>query len=280
MPRISVLTPTYNQASYLHQCIESVLCQSRLPDEFLILDDASTDHTPDVIRKYASQFPFIRHWRHEKNKGVGETYRELWEAATGDFIIGLSSDDAFLPGFLEKAGAIATQYPDVGMIIARHVDVREDWDYRCGLPAGSKMVFWKANGLMTPPQFLRATLSDANGLLAFGMAALLNRRTIQPHELCYHQLEQMQDVFPRLVAGARGGAYFLEHLGHAFRNVPNSICRSKPEAVDWLRIANQIAVLLMEPEYRDLFGATYGSNYMKRWIAYHRDYLKKSLDGN
>ena len=67
---LSVVTPNYNHGHLIGRAIEAVLSQSRCPDEYLILDDASTDNSLEIIEHYASRHPFIRVLRNKQNLGV------------------------------------------------------------------------------------------------------------------------------------------------------------------------------------------------------------------
>src|SRR5688572_8100484 len=96
---LSAVMPSYNHAKYLPSAIESVLNQTRAPDEFLILDDASTDHSVEIIEAYAARFPSIRFVRNERNQGVIAAHQRLFEMATGDFLYSGAADDQRYPHF-------------------------------------------------------------------------------------------------------------------------------------------------------------------------------------
>lgn len=264
MTSLSVLIATYNHANYLPQAIETVVQQSRPPDELLILDDASTDNTQEVIAKYAAQYPFIRHWRHAKNEGVIATSIELFERTQCDFFLPLSADDAIFPGFLELVNAVVEGFPHIGLVTGWHVAVPHDWDYRNDDQSIGEIPYWDAHGYFSPQEFLKTTLNQGNGQLAFGSASFLNRKLIRAEELCNPQFHQLHDVFARLCAGARGGSYFLDWLCRAFRVLPNSMS-SATSKESWFARARDISTHLKSPEYRELFGEDYGRLYEECW---------------
>ena len=93
-PLVSIVTPTYNQADYLAETIESVLAQDYPNIEYLVLDDGSTDATSDVLKAYGDR---VRWERHE-NMGQARTVNKGWASSRGEVIGYINSDDVLLPG--------------------------------------------------------------------------------------------------------------------------------------------------------------------------------------
>lgn len=95
-PIVSIITPTYNHEKFITECIESVLKQSYPHWEMIIIDDASNDETPTIIRRYAKNDDRIRLIRHTENWGMyrlTETYNEALSLSRGDYIAILEGDD-------------------------------------------------------------------------------------------------------------------------------------------------------------------------------------------
>jgi len=99
-PLISVLVPTYNQADYLPQTLDSLLSQTYKNWEAIVVNDGSTDATQLVLEKYASKDSRF-HVFHKKNGGTGSALNEALRNARGEWICWLSSDDLFLPSKLK-----------------------------------------------------------------------------------------------------------------------------------------------------------------------------------
>ena len=93
LPLVTIVTPTYNQADFLTETIESVLAQDYPNIEYIVIDDGSTDHTRDILKHYDGRF----HWESQANIGQAATLNRGWEMGSGDIIAYLSSDDLLKP---------------------------------------------------------------------------------------------------------------------------------------------------------------------------------------
>ncbi len=97
LPRISVITSSYNQGAFIGETIESVLAQEYPNLEHIVVDGMSTDETPDVLARYG-HLKVIR----EPDKGQADAINKGFRRATGDIWCFLNSDDTFLPGALHR----------------------------------------------------------------------------------------------------------------------------------------------------------------------------------
>src|SRR5512146_242990 len=94
LPRLTIVTPSYNQAAYLEQTIDSVLSQNYPNLEYMILDGGSTDGSVDVIKKYSR---FLRYWRSCRDSGQSAAIDEGFQQAAGDILAWINSDDYYEP---------------------------------------------------------------------------------------------------------------------------------------------------------------------------------------
>ena len=103
-PKVSIIIPTFNRANYLSQAIESALAQDYPNLEVIVSDNASTDTTREVVRKYVRN-PRFKYFRNERNLGMaGNWRRALYEYATGDWALILSDDDYLIDNcYISKA---------------------------------------------------------------------------------------------------------------------------------------------------------------------------------
>lgn len=119
LPLVTIVTPTYNQADYLPEAIDSVLSQDYPNIEYIVIDDGSKDHTRSVLKQYSGQF----RWESQENMGQAATLNKGWEKAKGEYISYLSSDDILyksairdLVEFINKDTSVAMVYPDCNLI--------------------------------------------------------------------------------------------------------------------------------------------------------------------
>ncbi len=119
MYKVSVIIPTYNRSKYLTQAIESALVQDYPDLEVIVSDNASTDDTPQVVKKYFKD-PRFKYFRNKRNLGMaGNWRRAIYEYATGNYAIILSDDDYFIySSYVSDAINIFKQYKNVVLVFA------------------------------------------------------------------------------------------------------------------------------------------------------------------
>ena len=116
LPRISLVTPVFNSASYLEQTIQSVLAQNYPNLEYFIIDGGSTDGTLDIIRKYESQ---ISGWLSEPDKGMYDALNKGFARTTGEVMGWISATDQLHTGGLAVVGTVFRDLPEVEWITGR-----------------------------------------------------------------------------------------------------------------------------------------------------------------
>lgn len=124
----SVIVPNFNDAKYIQQCIESVVMQDVPPDEFIILDDASTDDSIEVITKAIDGFSFARLIRNSNNLGDGgvPNANKGLQLAKSKYIFFLGANDFILPGLFRKIKECLEAHPSAGLFSAMVWLIDED----------------------------------------------------------------------------------------------------------------------------------------------------------
>ena len=113
--RVSVLIATYNYADFLAEALDSALTQTVPVDEIIVLDDGSTDGTPEILQEYASRESRVRLLR-TQNGGLSRARNRLMEAATGDVFSFLDADDRWWPEKWEVERGLLRAEPSVGAL--------------------------------------------------------------------------------------------------------------------------------------------------------------------
>jgi glycosyltransferase involved in cell wall biosynthesis len=113
IPRITVVTPSFQHADFLESTIDSVLSQNYPNLDFIIIDGGSTDGSVDIIRKHANR---LSYWCSERDGGQYDAINKGFAHATGEILCWLNSDDMFFPWTLRTVASIFTQLADVEWI--------------------------------------------------------------------------------------------------------------------------------------------------------------------
>jgi len=140
-PRISIVTPSYNQGQFIEKTIRSVLLQGYPNLEYFIIDGGSTDQSVEIIRKYE---PWLMYWVSEQDRGQSHAIVKGLERCHGELFNWLNSDDYLLPGAL---AAVARQWvgPKPHLVTGRALSV--------DLESGKIICDWSPRALTQPIDF-------------------------------------------------------------------------------------------------------------------------------
>ena len=163
-PRVSIVTPSYNQARFIEETIRSVLLQGYPDLEYIIVDGGSTDGSVEIIRKYE---PWLAYWVSEKDAGQADAINKGWQRSSGEILAWLNSDDTYEPAAIGTAVSLLECYPDVAMIAGdcRVIDASGNVIRR--LPAGEYNLINQlfSNAIPQPGTFVRRPIAEAIGYL-------------------------------------------------------------------------------------------------------------------
>lgn len=227
---ISVIIPVYNIQQHLRECLDSVLGQSYPHLQVICVDDGSTDESPAILAQYAQKDNRVQVIR-QQNAGPGAARNTGLEAATGEYVIFLDSDDWFEPDFLEKMVDTA-QREGADVAICRAVE----FDTNSGRELPSE---WMMKKQYLPGKLAFAPQEMADHLFQFtyGMPwdKFYRRELLTTSGIRYPALKNSEDlafVYPTLLAAKRIAVVdevLIHHRINRMASVSNSRC-GQPEA--------------------------------------------------
>ena len=166
-PRVSIVTPSYNQAQFIEQTLRSVLLQGYPDLEYIVMDGGSSDGSAEIIEKYA---PWLTHWESEKDRGQSHAINKGFERTSGEIIAWLNSDDFYLPDALHIVAQNLAQgtgnYALAGHCVTVFTDGRAPGEpYGAYVSQTRFLQFWKGYQMHQPSVFWRREVMEKVGLL-------------------------------------------------------------------------------------------------------------------
>lgn len=123
-PLVSVLLSSYNHAPYVEASVRSVMAQKGVPFELIVIDDGSTDESPQILERLSKEFGFF--YKHRENKGLVKTLNELISFSHGKYFCTFASDDIMAPGRLEAESRFLESHPQVPACAGQIVNMLPD----------------------------------------------------------------------------------------------------------------------------------------------------------
>jgi glycosyltransferase involved in cell wall biosynthesis len=189
MPLVSIVTPSFNQAPYIQETIESVINQRYPHIEYIIIDGGSTDSTIDILRQYTDKL----RWYSEPDEGQTDAINKGFRLATGSIMAWLNSDDVYLP---DTVGAIVQHFMDYpedmfvyGDVLAMNASGKEFGRRHHVKQTDFKMLLYGVDAIVQPGSFWRrevwTQLGELDTSLNFVMDYEYWLRVAQHHRLKY-----------------------------------------------------------------------------------------------
>jgi glycosyltransferase involved in cell wall biosynthesis len=231
-PRVSVVIPCYNYGHYIPACVGSVLAQPGVDVDILIVDDASTDQSPETVKAAVDSDPRVHAIYHKRNKGHIATYNEGLFAVDGDYVVLLSADDLLAPGALLRAAAMMEANPSVGLAYGPAVDFVEVPPFP-GRKDATSWTIWRGhdwledrcrtgrNALRSPEAVMRKSVLHAVG----------EYKPELPHAGDFEVWMQAASISDVGYVGGIAQAYYRVHAGN-MHNVMFDYGGSKGTLVD------------------------------------------------
>ncbi|MCB0208607.1 MAG: glycosyltransferase [Anaerolineae bacterium] len=164
LPLISIITPSYNQASYIEATIQSVLAQNYPHLEHLIIDGGSTDGTLKILQKYES----VLQWVSEPDTGQANAINKGFKKSTGEIVAWLNSDDIYMPAALHRVAKFFNEHPHIDILYGDyhlidqygHVLLRKQ-----EIPFDYNILLYGLDYISQPTTFFRRSVFERSGYL-------------------------------------------------------------------------------------------------------------------
>ncbi len=271
--RVSIVTPSYNQAAYLEQTIQSVLNQGYSDLEYIIIDGGSTDGSQEIIRRYEK---YLAYWVSEPDRGQADGINKGFQRATGEIVAWINSDDYYLSGALVSAAHALCEHPEWGMVFGDVLSVDGN-----GQPLNVMHYdTWGLQELMSfriigqPAVFMRRSV------LALAGGLDLNYHYLLDHHLWLRLAQHAKiEYIPQIWAAGRFHA--------AAKNKANAVQfgQEAHRLVDWMRTDPQLKPLfhlnrrkiLGGADWLDAYYLSEGEQYRAALRSYGRSLLRTPL---
>jgi glycosyltransferase involved in cell wall biosynthesis len=168
IPKISIVTPSFNQGIYLEECIRSIFDQEYPKLEYFIIDGGSSDESIQVIQKYADR---LAGWVSERDSGQSEAINKGFKRATGELVAWLNADDFYLPGSLKAAAEAYQQNPQApfffgdGLRVNEQGEKKQNFFPESGLLFDREALIYGLNYILQPATFIRREALEKAGYL-------------------------------------------------------------------------------------------------------------------
>ena len=239
-PAISVLMTAYNTEAYITESIQSILNQSLMCFELIILDDGSTDSTFDIIEEFSD--PRIKLFQNEKNCGLTYSRNKCLELAQGTYIAWLDADDLATPDRLEKQFNFMEANPEFAMI--------GGWVQPIDKSGNAKGKVWK---YYAKPEEIPAELFFHN---YFAQSAVMIRKSMLPEIRYLPDYPPVEDYELWIRIAENGKCWNLQEVVLKYRVYDQSITfreSDKHLAAKNLITKNQLSKLCSDPNKADTY---------------------------
>lgn len=257
-PVVSVVTPFYNTAEFLRECIESVLAQTLHDFEYILVNNKSTDGSDRIAEEFAGRDPRIRVVHNERFVGQVENYNGALEqiAPTSRYVKIVQADDWIFPQCLEAMVALVERHPTVGLVGAYYLQGNRVQG--CGVAVGTDVISGKAA--------CRGHLMGTLGV--FGTpTTLMYRADLVRRRRPVYSLERMHEDTEFNFEVLRESDFgFVQQVLSFVRDHPDSILGGV-SAYDWRILDSYLTMRMFGKEYLT------PEEYATRLAYFERQYL-------
>lgn len=257
--KLTAILSNYNHADYLSYALDALLAQTRPADELIVIDDASTDHSVEIIDRYIKRHPRIRFLRNADNLGIVSNMNRGLNMAAGDVVYFAAADDVAYPALFEVGIALLQAYPGAALFSARCEIIDREGGIKESLPTPTPL---SVPGFISPELAVSELLRDDSWFVG---GTTLYRRSM---------LISAGGFDPELGAFCDGFVSRFLALKHGACYAPSVLCgwRRMEGGVAWSQAVNLKSMMEVirtaERKMRDAQGI-FPPKYIRRWRGRH-----------
>lgn len=268
---LSVVVPNFNHSHYLPHALAGIFAQTRLPDEVIILDDASTDHSWDIIQAWAEKYPkYIKAYQNPENLGMLGNQQKGLSLASGEYVYIHSSDDLITPTCFETYTNLLDEHPQAALAASRVASFRGSAD---------DLRFDSDRWVPAEGYYAPETVAQALRGRAFSSGQAMYRKAVIEAAGFHSNLHGYCDWYWLHSGAFRHGICFSPKVLCLFRLVAGSEGQlSMSDAQKHRRICHDLLELLLAPEQRDILPLFVASGVMAQLGDGFARYLCESPD--
>ena len=244
-PTLSVVLPSYNHMQFIGEALEAIVNQSVTPNELIIIDDASTDNSINIIKSFAEKYSWISLYENPVNIGVIPTLNRGLEIATGNYIFFSASDDVLFPDFIEKTMKMLNLYPSAGLCSAmtRIIDEKS-----VDKGAHSSIVIRNTNSYISPQQAKKYFMRTGNWIQSNTTVYYRNRLLEEggfPEDILSYT-----DSYINIIISLKYGACFIpEYLGVWRRLKTSFSSQNSRNSEEFYNIISRVGILFKKKNF-------------------------------
>jgi len=246
LPALSVIVPNYNHAKYLDRSLRAILHQSVQPLEVIVLDDASTDNSVEVIRRFAAQYPTVRLVQNEKNLGVMPNINRGIGLVRGEHVFFAAADDETAPGLFERALGLLAEHPQAALCCAM-AEWRETF---------SGLTWHMAAGMADKPCYLSpdelVRLGKSGELCVISSTCVFRTQRLREAGCFIPELRWHADWFACYVTSLRHGVCFVPEILSLANLLPGSFYQAGHKRADHHQVLLSLLDHLNSEQYADV----------------------------
>lgn len=246
LPTLSVVVPNFNHAKHLPISLPTILGQSVRPLEVIVLDDASTDNSLEVIRRFAAQDPLIRLVENEKNLTVIPNVNKGLALARGEYVFVAPADDEVAPGLFEKSLRLLAENPQAALCCS-YAEWRETFS---GLVWHMATRMAKKSCYLPPEDLVR--LGKKGRLCIISSSSIMRKDRLSQAGGYIPELRWHADWFVCYVAALRHGLCFVPEILSLANLLPGSYYQAGRKRIEHQQVLLKLLELFNSEQYADV----------------------------